>query len=44
MMRTGALGPSQKAVARSNLAAGELHRYPQQGSGELWLRSQSITV
>src|SRR5260221_13284448 len=35
MANEGALGPSPKAVAAFKSAAGEIHRYPQQGSGEL---------
>ncbi len=35
MANEGALGPSPKAVAAFKAASGEIHRYPQQGSGEL---------
>ena len=35
MANEGALGPSPKAVAAFKAEAGEIYRYPQQGSGEL---------
>lgn len=35
MANEGALGPSPKAVAAFKAASGEIHRYPERGSGEL---------